>query len=143
MASSLKTIRWGWFLLALLPVIVCSIPLLFVLISAIQIKGDELNDSFQFFSVNSVTNTCILCFGVLLLSLVPGVGAAYLFTNYSFFGSRFFETAFILPIAIPGYIMAITYASFFGYSGLFYQNTGVYFSMLNMWGLIFVLALCL
>ncbi|HLP12831.1 MAG TPA: iron ABC transporter permease [Flavobacteriales bacterium] len=143
MTSPFKTIRWGWFLLALLPVIVCSIPLLFVLVSATQIKGDELTDSFRFFSTGSIANTLVLCVGVLLLSLVLGVGSAYLFATYRFFGSRFFEIAFVLPIAIPGYIMAITYASFFNYSGLFYQNTGMYFNMMNMWGLVFTLALCL
>ncbi|HYG53164.1 MAG TPA: iron ABC transporter permease [Flavobacteriales bacterium] len=143
MGAAVKTIRWTWFLPALIPVVICSIPLAFVLVSAVQLNPAELYQSFVFFSTSSVTNTALLCSGVLLVGLVIGVGAAYVFAHYSFFGARFLETAFVLPIAIPGYIMAIAYASFFNYGGLFYQGTGMYFNMMNMAGLVFTLGLCL
>lgn len=142
-ASTFKTRRWTWYTLALIPVIVCCIPLLFVFVSSSQIKTDELSESLAFFSASSISNTVILCLGVLFFSLLLGVGSAYVFANYSFTGSRFFETAFMLPLAIPGYIMAITYSSFFDYGGYFYQLTGTYFNMMNMAGLIFVLTICL
>jgi iron(III) transport system permease protein len=142
-ASTFKTRRWTWYVLAFIPVLVCSIPLLFVFVSSSQIKSAELSESISFFSVSSISNTIILCVGVLFFSLLIGVGSAYVFANYSFTGSWFFETAFMLPLSIPGYIMAITYSSFFDYGGYFYQLTGVYFNMMNMGGLIFVLTICL
>lgn len=143
LVSSFKTTRWGWRIIGLVPIVICIIPLIFIFISSTQIKSQELTESLQFFSTASVWNTIILCLGVLIFSLIIGVGSAFIFANYSFFGSRFFEIAFMLPLAIPGYIMAITYSSFFDYGGYFYQLTGLYFNMMNMGGLIFVLTICL
>ena len=143
MVQSLKTIRWGWTLFALIPLVICFIPFLFLVFGATNVNSTELSKSFAFFSIDSISNTIILCLGVLVLSCILGIGLAYLVVNYSFKGSRFFEIAFYLPIAIPGYIMAITYSSFFDYGGYFYQFTGSYLNIMNMAGLIFVLSISL
>lgn len=141
--NQIKTVRKSWYMLALLPVLICGLPLVFVFISAGQLSSGNLGESLQFFSVSSVSNTIVMCLGVLLLSLVLGVGSAYFLVHYNFPGRGFFETVLLFPIAIPGYIMAIAYASFFDYGGMFYNATGTYVNIMNMYGLVAVLALCL
>lgn len=141
--SSFQSIRKIWLFLAILPVLICAIPLIFVFVASKNVSVSGLNESFSYFSTDSVLNTFTIIFFVLLFSMVIGIGFAWLFSHYSFSGSRFFEWMMVLPIAIPGYIMAVTYSSFFDYGGYFYQFTGSYFNMMNMYGLIFVLAITL
>ncbi len=143
MSGSFSITRKSWLILALLPTLLCLLPLFFIFYSIFEFNYAELIDAFDYFSISSVTNTFILIVGVLFVSLIIGVGLGYLFAHYNFFGSKVFETLFMLPIAIPGYIMAVAYSSFFEYGGTFYQYTGFYFSMMNMTGLILVLSFTL
>lgn len=59
--------------------------------------------------------------GVLLLSAVIMLGlavpAAWLTTLYEFPGRRFFSWALILPLAMPGYVMAYAWADLMGVAG--------------------------
>jgi hypothetical protein len=48
---------------------------------------------------------------------VIGVSTAWLVTAYDFPGRRFFEWALILPLAVPAYIAAYTYAGMFDVTG--------------------------
>lgn len=63
--------------------------------------------------------TIRMIIGVCLISLVLGVPAAYLAANFNFPLRNFLFKANILPIAIPTYIMAFAYASFFSVTGNF------------------------
>lgn len=138
-----KGIRRTWWLIGLFPVLICAIPFVFILVSTTSVSADQLSESFAFFSTDSIVNTILICSGVLMVSLFVGVGSAYLFAHYTFTGSRFFQIAFLFPIAIPGYIMAITYSSFLEYGGLFYEFTGIYIDPKNKIGLVMMLAACL
>ena len=64
-----------------------------------------------------VINTAWLVFGVGLGTLVFGVASAWLVTMCRFPGSRLFEWALLLPLAVPGYAIAYAYAGLFEFAG--------------------------
>lgn len=62
-------------------------------------------------------NTVALLIGVGAGVLIVGVGTAWLVTACRFPGSRLFEWALILPMAMPAYLLAYTYGDFLQVSG--------------------------
>jgi len=62
-------------------------------------------------------NTIRLVVGVGIGTGVLGVAFAWLVTMYDFWGRRWFEVAFLLPLAIPGYIMGFVFVATFEYAG--------------------------
>ena len=55
--------------------------------------------------------------GVTLLTLLFGVGSAWLVTQYNFVGVGFFNWALLLPLAMPSYITAYSYTGLLGVAG--------------------------
>ncbi|MEN2980128.1 iron ABC transporter permease [Tistrella bauzanensis] len=64
-----------------------------------------------------LANTLWLSVGVGTGTLVIGVGTAWLVTMCSFPGRRLFEWALLLPMAVPAYVIAYTYAGLLDYAG--------------------------
>ena len=64
-----------------------------------------------------VVNSLLLMAGVTFLSLLLGVGAAWLVSMTEFPGRKLFEWALLLPLAIPAYIIAYTYTGMLDYAG--------------------------
>ncbi|MBI3451574.1 MAG: iron ABC transporter permease [Rhodospirillales bacterium] len=64
-----------------------------------------------------VTNTLLLMIGVAAGAIVIGTGTAWLVTMCRFPGSRVFELALLLPLAMPAYIMAYAYTDFLQFVG--------------------------
>ncbi len=64
-----------------------------------------------------VLNSLALMAGVTVGTLALGVGSAWLTTMCRFSGSRAFEWALLLPLAMPAYIIAYTYTGMFDYAG--------------------------
>ncbi|KYH12416.1 ABC transporter permease [Neorickettsia sp. 179522] len=64
-------------------------------------------------------NTLALLSGVGFLTFVFGVGSACAVTFLSFPGRRLLRMLLFFPIAVPGYIMALSYVQFFGFSSEF------------------------
>lgn len=62
-------------------------------------------------------NTAVLASGVLGLTALFGVSAAYLTALCEFPGRRFFSWALLLPLSIPTYVMAFVYTGVLDYSG--------------------------
>lgn len=62
-------------------------------------------------------NTVLLLAGVGAGALVVGVGTAWLVTVCRFPGSRLFEWALILPMAMPAYLLAYTYGDLLQFPG--------------------------
>lgn len=58
-----------------------------------------------------------LMVGVAIGTSVLGVTTAWLVSAYDFSGRRFFQWALFLPMAMPAYILAYTYASLLDFSG--------------------------
>ncbi|MEH6652282.1 MAG: iron ABC transporter permease [Motiliproteus sp.] len=64
-----------------------------------------------------ITTTLLLMGGVGALSVIIGVGTAWLVTMCHFPGRRFFEWALLLPFAVPAYVIAYVYTDLLEYSG--------------------------
>ena len=56
-----------------------------------------------------IFSSLVLMLGVAVLTLLLGVGSAFLVTQYQFKGSGFFNWALLLPLAMPAYITAYSY----------------------------------
>ena len=91
--------------------------------------------------------------GVAALSLFLGVSTAWLVTQYSFKGQRFFNWALLLPLAMPTYITAYSYTGLLDVAGpiqsyireTFLLNFGDYWfpEIRSLGGAIFVMAFVL
>ena len=64
-----------------------------------------------------VANTLWLIAGVGVLTLIGGVGAAWLVSLCRFPGRQFFSWALLLPFAMPAYVIAYTYTGLLDFSG--------------------------
>ena len=62
-------------------------------------------------------HSSLLVVGIGALTLVIGISTAWFVTTCEFPGRRLFEWGLILPLSIPTYIMAYTYAALFGHTG--------------------------
>ncbi len=76
-----------------------------------------------------ILNTLGLALGVLLVVLVAGVGSAWLIAAYDFPARDWLARLLVLPLAMPGFVMAYAYTDFFDVSGalqsLLRQLTGL------------------
>lgn len=111
--------RWptGWTLSALVSVVLLSLPLMVIafglLAPASATWGHVRSTVLSEYAINSVR----LVLGAGMIALVLGVVTAWLVTAYEFPGRRFFEWALILPLSVPAYIAAYTYAGMFDVTG--------------------------
>jgi len=64
-----------------------------------------------------VTGSLTLMLGVAILTLMLGIGSAWLVTQYDFWGVRFFNWALLLPLAMPTYITAYAYTGLLDIAG--------------------------
>ncbi|MDA9636660.1 iron ABC transporter permease [SAR86 cluster bacterium] len=100
-----------------------------------------------------IINSSILVLGVSLITLIIGVGTAWLISNYEFSGKRFFEWALILPLAVPPYILAYTFTGLFDAYGsvnnlirdiFSFKDSYIFFpSVRNIYGAIIVFSFTL
>ena len=64
-----------------------------------------------------IFNSIALMLGVGIGTLILGVGAAWLTAMCEFPGRKFFAWAFLLPLAMPAYIIAYTYTGILDFAG--------------------------
>jgi iron(III) transport system permease protein len=64
-----------------------------------------------------VGQSLLLALGVGVGTMAVGVGAAWLVARYEFPGRRVLQWALVLPLAVPGYVVAYAVADFFQFSG--------------------------
>jgi len=64
-----------------------------------------------------ISNSLLLMVGVGSGTLVIGVGTAWLVTMCRFPGRRHFEWVLLLPLAVPAYVIAYSYATLFDFAG--------------------------
>jgi iron(III) transport system permease protein len=63
-------------------------------------------------------NTLALAVMVGVLTLVPGIGFAWAGARFEYPCRRVLDWALVLPLAIPGYVVAFVYVGLFDFSGL-------------------------
>ena len=110
----------------------------------IQIKEYLLQDY--------IGNTLILVFFTALVTIILGASLAWLIAAYDFPLRKFFRWALILPLAIPSYIAAYTYASMTSYTGVIQTTLRSildtelnqrYFNIMSLPGAVFILSITL
>jgi iron(III) transport system permease protein len=106
----------------ILPVII-SLPIIFVFIGIALsfFKTDFSNFShiYEYLLFDALSNTIVLILGVVILTSMIGISLAWITVTYEFLGRKFFIWALVLPMAIPGYVMAFAMVGIFEYSGPF------------------------
>ncbi len=122
----MKTTVNIWFLLTsffMLCIVASCIAIIFPLFEATNEVWTHIKN---YLLLDYISTTVIICIFVALFSIFLGSAAAYMVTIYDFPLRTFFSWAFILPLAIPPYIAAYTYAGMLSYTGsiqYFMRNT--------------------
>lgn len=88
-----------------------------VLASLFHIDTETLAHLLEYLLPTALTNTLLLVLGTASCSAVVGVALAWLTAVCDFPLRRFFSWALLLPMAIPGYVMAFTFVGLFEFSG--------------------------
>lgn len=102
---------------AALAVLLVSLPILVVAVRSLTPAGDTWRHLASTVLVGYVGNSLLLVVSSGLLALAIGVSTAWLVATCDFPGRRVFEWALILPLAVPTYIAAFTYAGMFDVAG--------------------------
>ena len=113
-----------WYLSSFLISVIVIIPVLTVFLSFFESTSDYFELLKNTFLFEYISNSLILVFGVLFLTLIIGVSTAYIVSFYSFPFSNFFKWALILGFAVPPYIYAYSLTAFF-------ENYGTAYSILK------------
>ena len=106
---------WGLFVVSLL----ISIPLFSVLFLSFFPEQPVFQHLWETVLPNYLINTVLLMGGVGSGAFILGVVTAGLVSFFDFPGRKFFQKFLILPLAVPGYVMANVYLQVFEYSGPF------------------------
>ena len=117
-----------WYITSLFVTLIVAIPIITVFSSFFNITSDYYTLLKNTFLLNYISNSLILLVGVLFLTSIFGILAAYLVSFFNFPGVNFFKWAFILSFAVPAYIYAYSLTAFF-------ENYGTAFTILtNIFG---------
>lgn len=105
--------------LALLAVLALPtlVPVVAVFGGAFNADPELLRHLHQYVLPRVALNTLYLVTGVTLLAGVLGTTLAWLVAVYEFPGRRHFSWALLLPMAVPGYVMAFVFIGLFEYAG--------------------------
>lgn len=110
-------VRWRWQLLSLPLALLAVAPLLVLLQSWLQPENQVWEHLAQTVLADLVWNTLVLLIGVAVGVLMVGVGLAWLTATCEFPGRRVLDWALMLPLAIPGYVLAFVLIALLDFSG--------------------------
>jgi iron(III) transport system permease protein len=99
-----------WTIVTLLTVALVLLPIGSVLAGAFGGPSETWRHLASTVLSDYVGHSLLLVLGVGIATLLLGVSTAWLITTCDFPGRRFFEWSLILPLSVPTYIMAYTYA---------------------------------
>lgn len=96
------------------------IPLLYLIAEAFNVDGNVLVENlFRMRNAKLFLNTLLLTLGVLVLDVLLVTPAAWLTSQTDLRGKRIFSILCTLPLAIPGYVMALALLGIGGNNGIF------------------------
>ena len=104
----------------LLSALAC-LPLVVVLSSLWSIDPEIWTHLRHYVLPDLLSNTLYLAVGTLSLTVLLGVGLAWLTAMYVFPASRYLAWALMLPLAIPTYVLAFVQSGLFDYGGALRQ----------------------
>lgn len=138
-----------WIYITLLLIAFIALPIIAIAIKLLSGPGETWGHIVENLLPLYLSNSLFLFFLCAALVLIIGVGSAWAVSRYEFYGRKYIETCLILPLAIPSYMIAYTYAGIFDYGGTvshIYQWAGLTYTRLdvmNKYGLAFVLSISL
>ncbi|MGG1664243.1 ABC transporter permease [Brevibacillus sp. NRS-1366] len=142
----------GWVTLSVIGAFLALLPSLYILFGLFQKENENWQHIKEYMLVDYALQSLWLVLGTGACTIIVGVALAWLVAAYDFPLRRFFNWAFVLPLAIPPYIAAYTYGSMLSYTGsvqTFFRNTlgwtpdQRYFDIMSMKGAIFIFTLFL
>ncbi len=133
--------RGSWPILALALLLLA--PLLVVVTAPLHSTATEWPFVWHELLPSHLRETGLLLLIAVVLAVIFGTGAAWLVSAFRFPGRDLFRWALVLPLALPTYISAITFASLFGPTGSIRLTLGLPFDIVNLPGLALVFALVL
>lgn len=107
----------GWKISALLIIALLSIPVWILASKFFAAKSEVWNHLLYTVVPDYVYNTLTLIVGVGIIVLLIGVSTAWLVTAFDFPAKKIFSWALVLPLSLPAYIAAYSYAGMFDYTG--------------------------
>lgn len=107
----------AWSIYAVIIALLVSVPLLVVFSAVFAPTGEVWHHLVDTVLWLYIANTLWIIIGVGLSTFVTGVLTAWLVTTCRFPGRRIFEWALLLPLAVPSYAIAFTYAGMFEFTG--------------------------
>ena len=113
-----------WFISSFAISLLVALPIITVFYGFFETTSDYLALLKNTFLLKYIFNSISLLAGVLFLTFLFGVGAAYCISFYNFPGVNFFKWSLILAFAVPAYIYAYSLTAFF-------ENYGTAFSILT------------
>jgi len=120
MKNSLVTSGWLWRGPAFVAAAIVIFPILIIILQWGTVGTGEQEIWQHLFATKLdrlALNTLLLVLGVGLSVTLLGVSLAWLTTLCDFPGRRIFEWALMLPLAIPGYVMAFVFLGIMNYAG--------------------------
>ncbi|MBA3581039.1 MAG: iron ABC transporter permease [Gammaproteobacteria bacterium] len=145
--------RSSWSLSAVFLALLISLPVLTLLSYLLQPNAQVWQHLASTVLPKYIYNSLWLMFGVGSLSLIIGISTAWLVSMCRFPGRNYLQWALLLPMAIPGYIIAFTYAGLLDPAGIvqtqlrdtFAWQYGDYWfpEIRSLWGAIVMLSLVL
>lgn len=147
----LKKYANGWSFALIALVLIIGLPIYTLLFKLFEENTDSVwGHLVDTVLTNYILNSIGLVVVVSVLTLLMGVSTAWIVSTCCIPFRRQFEWMLILPLAIPTYIAAYTYAGIFDYTGpiqVFLRDIGfselMYIDIMNFWGLAIVMSLVL
>ncbi len=106
-----------WTVAALATALAVASPLLAVLSAAAAPAGPTWRHFAATLLPTFVLNSVLLAVGVGLIVAILGTACAWVVTMHDFPGRGVFEVALLLPLAVPGYLMAYVYTELMDFTG--------------------------
>lgn len=149
----MKTIKVNsWAILSTVFILMIVLPNINVIVNLFNKPSENWYHIKEYLLKDYITNTVIICLFTGLLTAILGVSLSWLVSAYEFPMRKFFRWALILPLSIPPYIAAYTYAGILGYTGFiqtFLRNSlGLnlsqkYFDIMSIPGTVFIFTIFL
>ena len=141
---------WSWLTLIILCLV--ATPILTILFKLTDPPGESWQHLSEHLLKEYFINTLSILVGVAFFTFLIGVSTAWLVSNFEFPGRKYFEWLLILPLAVPGYIMAYLYVGLLSIGSPLYNFVVRYFGIspssklvdiMNLPGAIFILSITL
>ncbi len=142
----------GWLGLSTIFMLMILIPNIDVILHLFKEPNENWYHIKEYLLKDYILNTTIIAVATGILTMIIGTSLAWIVSAYDFPMRKFFRWALILPLSIPPYIAAYTYAGMLSYTGVvqafFRNNLGIqpdpkYFDIMSIPGTIFIFTIFL